>query len=380
MHNKKNFKLGKKAIIIGVIAVALLFVSSATAVPQTHGSIIVEKLDKIEKAKTISSILSETIDIENLDSDELMIDSVFMLAVLTEQIISMARNPDGDLDISAIQSAAEKIERVEIDEKDVILKTQDCLDLLSTTIDEMLTEKELSNEELILFKTLKTYVLKMQSLIDDEVLNSDISTEQEMGGLIQKLLSIILILLLIPFMILNGVINGVIGIIMGVLRCISALIRLVILFFAGAQGMLTLTAFFVIFMGIMSRIGLKLFSNIAAPILALITARLIPAIGTLLGGLSLAVHSIVALLIIFAIPIAIAMIIIVVAIVLGGEDITATLASVLEVVFGILILVPGLEDILHQMWDWLEENIQDWPEWPFETQQAVLAKGIATTT
>jgi len=160
---------------------------------------------------------------------------------------------------------------------------------------------------------------------------------------------------------------------MGVLRCISALIRLVILFFAGAQGMLTLTAFFVIFMGIMSRIGLKLFANIAAPIFALITARLIPAIGALFGGLSLAVHSLVALLIVFAIPIAIAMIIVV----LGGEDITATLASVLEAIFGILILVPGLEDILHQMWDWLEENIQNWPEWPFGTQQTVLAKRIA---
>jgi len=374
MHNKRNFKLGKKAIIIGVIAVALLFISSATAVPQTHGSIVVEKLDKIETVETISSILSETIDIENLDSDEVMIDSVFMLAVVTEQIIAMARDPDGDLDISAIQSAAEKIEREEIDEKDVILKTQNCLDLLSTTIDEMRTEKELSNEELIAFRTLKTYVLKMQSLIDDEVLNSDISTEQETGGLIQKLLSIILILLLIPFMILNGVINGVIGIIMGVLRCISALIRLVILFFAGAQSILTLTAFFVIFMGVMSRIGLKLFSNIAAPILALITARLIPAIGTLLGGLSLAVHSLAALLIIFAIPIAIAMIIIV----LGGGDMTATLASVVEVVFGVLILVPGLEGILHQMWDWLEANIQNWPEWPFEAQ-TVLAKRIATT-
>jgi len=219
MHNRKNFKLGKKTIIIGVMAVALLFVSSATAVPQIHGSIVVEKLDKIEAVKTISSILSETIDIENLDSDEVMIDSVFMLAIVTEQIISMTRNSDGDLDISAIQSAAEKIEREEIGEKDVVLKTQDCLDLLSIIIDGMLTEKELSNEELILFKTLKTYVLKMQSLIDDEVLNSAISTEQETGGLIQKLLSIILILLLIPFMILNGVINGVIGIIMGVLRC-----------------------------------------------------------------------------------------------------------------------------------------------------------------
>jgi len=89
----------------------------------------------------------------------------------------------------------------------------------------------------------------MQSLIDDEVSNSDISTEQETGGLIQKLLSIILILLLIPFMILNGVINGVIGIIMGVLRCISALIRLVILFFCWCTGHVDINSIFCNFYG-----------------------------------------------------------------------------------------------------------------------------------
>jgi len=378
MENKKNFKLGKKAIIIGVMVVALLFVSSSTAVSQTQGSIVVEKLDKIEEVKTISSILSETIDIENLDSDEVTIDSVFMLATVTEQIISMVRNQDGDLDISSIKIAAEKIEREKVDEKDVIFKTQGCLDLLSTKIDEMLTEKELSNEEIILFKTLKTYVLKMQSLIDGEVLNSNMSTEQEKEGFIQKFLLIILIILLIPFMILKGGIKGVIGITMGVLRCISALIKLTILFFAGAQGMLTLSAFFVIFMGVMSRIGFKLFSNVAAPILSIITARLVPAIGSLLGGLSLAVHSLVALLIIFAIPLAIVIIVMVVAMVLGEGDMTATLASLLETIFGMLILVPGLEDILHQIWDWLEGNIQNWPEWPFETQTTVLAKRIAT--
>jgi len=240
-----------------------------------------------------------------------------------------------------------------------------------------LTEKDLKNEDLILFKTLKTYMLNMQSFINGEVLNSDISTEEETEGLIHKLLSIILILVLIPFMILSGVINGVIGIIRGTLRCIGALSKLVILFFAGAQSMLTLTAFFVIFMGIISKIGLKLFANIVAPIFALITARLIPAIGSLLGGLSLAFHSFIALLIIFAIPIAIAMIIVVVAIVLGGGDTIATLASVLETVFGILILIPGLENILHQIWDWLEGNIQNWPEWPFEIQ-TVLTKKSAT--
>jgi len=39
MRNGKRIKLGKKAIILGAIVVALLFVSSATAVPHTHGSV-----------------------------------------------------------------------------------------------------------------------------------------------------------------------------------------------------------------------------------------------------------------------------------------------------------------------------------------------------
>ena len=372
MQNKKNVRLGKRSIIIGVMLVSLLFVSSATAVPQTHGSIVVERLDKIEKVKTISSILSETIDTKNIDSDKVTKDSVFMLSVITDQIISMARSIDDDLDTFSILDAAKKIKLEEINENEVILKTQECLILISNLIDEILTEKELSKEEIILFKNLKTYTLKTLSSIDDEVLNSDIYTQQEKEKLIQKLLFIILLILLIPFMILKGSINGLIGITIGVLRSICALIKLVILSFTGAQGILTLTAFFIIFIGVMSKIGIKFFSNIASPVLAIITARLVPAIGSLLGGLSLAIHSALALLIIFAIPIAIAIIIIVLATLLGGGNITAILASVLKTIFGILILIPGLEDILHQMWNWLEENIQNWPEWPFETQTTIM--------
>lgn len=340
MRNGKRIKLGKKAIILGAIVVALLFVSSATAVPQTNGSVVVEKLDEIEKIETIYSILSEEIDIENLDSDETTIGTVFMLVAVAEQIISMARDPDGDLDVSAIQSAVEKIDREEINEKDVILKTQDCLDLLSTTIDEMLTEKELSNEELIAFRTLKTYVLKLQSMTDGAALNSNISTEKGGEGLLQKLISIILIILLIPFMILKGVISGVIGIIAGTLRGIGALIKLVVLLFAGVQSMLTLTAFFVIFIGIMSRIGIKLFAAVGAPIFAIIISRLIPTIGSILGGLSIAVHSLVALLIILAIPLSIALIVGIIILLLGEEENQPEiLALILETISGIRMII-----------------------------------------
>ena len=378
MYNKKHFNLGKKAVILGVLAVVILFVSSATAVPQVHGSIAVEKLDDIERVKTISSILSEQIDIENLDSDETTISSVFILATVTEQIISMAKNPDSKLDASAIQNAVEQVKAGEIDEKDIISKTQDCLNLLSITIDEMLAEKDRSKEEITVFNILKTYLLKLQSLIDNEASNSDTANEKEKEGLLQRLVTIILILLLIPFMILKGVISGLIGIIGGVIRGIFALVKLVILLFVGLQSALTLTAFFVIFMGIMSKIGINLFSRVGAPLLAFILARMIPAVGSFLGGLSLAVHSLTALLIILAIPLSIALIIVLLVILLGeGGGMVAILAPVLETIFGILITIPGLEDILQQIWTWLEDNIQDWPEWPFGTQVVLTKRSVA---
>jgi len=276
MYNRKYFRLGKTAIMIGALAVALLFISSATAVPQVHGSAVVKKLDEVEKIKSISNILSKEMDISNLDSDEAVFNSVFMLAVITEQIIFTIKNPDSDLDVSAIQRAAEKISMGKIDEKNIISKTQSCLGSLSVIIDEMSTKKDLSERELSAFKILKIHVLKMRSLMDNDALNLGLSVRHEAVGL------------------LGGV------------------FKLVVLLFAGAQSMLTLTAFFVIYMGIMSKTGLKLLAAVGAPIFASIVFRLIPVTGSLLGSLSLAVSSLLALLLIFAIPLIIILVIVLV--------------------------------------------------------------------
>jgi len=377
MNNKKHFNLGKKAIILGVLAVVILFVSSATAVPQVHGSITVEKLDEVERMETITNILSEQIDIENLDSEKTTIDSIFILATVTEQIISMVKNSERKLDASTILSSFEKIEIGEIDEKDIISKTQDCLGLLSITIDEMIVEKDRSKEEITVFTNLKTYLLKLQSLIDNDASNIDKYNEEENVGLLQRLVTIILLLLIIPFMILSGIISGLIGVLGGVVRGIFALVKLVILLFAGMQSALTLTAFFVILMGIMSKISINLFSRIGAPLLSIIISRMVPAIGKLLGGLSLAVHSLIALLIILAIPLSIVLIVVLLVVLLGdGGGITSILAPVLESLFGILITIPGLEDILLQVWTWLEDNLQDWPEWPFVAQNMLIKRSV----
>jgi len=377
MNNKKHFNLRKKAVILGVLAVVILFVSSATAVPQVHGSITVEKLDEVERMETITNILSEQIDIENLDSEKTSIDSIFLLATVSEQIISMVKNSDRRLDASTIPSSLEKIEIREIDEKDIISKTLDCLGLLSITIDEIIVEKDRSKKEITVFTNLKSYLLKLESLVDSDASNIDKYNEEEKVGLLQRLITIILMLLIIPFMILSGIISGVIGVLGGVVRGIFALIKLVTLFFAGLQSALTITAFFVILMGICSKIGINLFSRIGAPLLSIIISRMVPAIGKLLGGLSQAVHSIIALLIILAIPLSIVLIVVLLVVILGeGGGIASILAPVLESLFGILITIPGLEDILLQVWTWLEDNLQDWPEWPFVNQDILTKKCV----
>ena len=377
MNNKKHFNLRKQAVVLGVLAVVILFVSSATAVPQVHGSITVEKLDEVERMETITNILSEQIDIENLDSEKTTIDSIFILATVTEQIISMVKNSERKLDAPTIISSFEKIEIGEIDEKDIISKTQDCLGLLSITIDEMIVEKDRSKEEITAFTNLKTYLLKLQSLIDNDASNIDKYNEEENVGLLQRLVTIILILLIIPFMIFNGMISGLIGVLGGVVRGIFALVKLVILLFAGMQSVLTLTAFFVILMGIMSKISINLFSRIGAPLISIIISRMVPAIGSFLAGLSLAVHSLIALLIILAIPLSIVLIVVFLVVLLGdGGGITSILAPVLESLFGILITIPGLEDILLQIWTWLEDNLQDWPEWPFVFQNMLIKRSV----
>lgn len=31
-----------------------------------------------------------------------------------------------------------------------------------------------------------------------------------------------------------------------------------------------------------------------------------------------------------------------------------------------LLKIEGLEEVLHQIWDWLGEHLPDWPDWPFD--------------
>lgn len=309
MYNKKYFGLsqglGRKAVILCAISIALLFISSATAVPQVHGSIAAEKIEKAEKLETISRLLSEEIDIDNLNSDEEKINSIFMLAAIVEQTIYMAENPDGNFDVKAIQNAAEKISNDEICKTDVVSKTQTCINSLYTVIDNMLTNEELSEEESYVFETLKNYVSKLQILLNEETPDEDTvfnSGSNGNDGFLQKLWSILMTILLIPLMILKGVFKGSVVILGGLLKGIGSIVTIILLMLAGFQTSLVLAGFFIIYIGILSKIGIKIFAAIGAPIFAILSASLTLAIGSVLGNISVVIHSILAVLTIFAIP------------------------------------------------------------------------------
>jgi hypothetical protein len=128
-------------------------------------------------------------------------------------------------------------------------------------------------------------------------------------GILSKILSVIIFILLIPFTILKTLILGAIGLISAVIRLVVSIIKLSILTITGIQGSLIIIGLFLIFMGWMSKIGLNIITKVASPVFSFILFRIIPNIGKMLGGITQMLYSILALIVIFAIPIAIALIV-----------------------------------------------------------------------
>jgi len=215
MLNNGYLGLRKKVVVLCAISIALLFVSSATAVPQVNGSIAVEKIDKVAEIETIFKILSEKIN----------------------KIL-------GNNDIS---------------EDDVILE----------------------------------------------------SNNNNGNGLLSRVFSIILELL-------KTFTQGAIGLLEGLLRFIGSLLSIILLIFARLQTTLTIAGFYMIYAGIMSKIGIKILSILSVPLRALLSSKLTIKIGELLGYLSIVFHDLLAVLIVLAIPL---LIVAAVLILLGEEGV-----------------------------------------------------------
>jgi len=199
MANNRHLGLRKKVVVLCAISFALLFVSSATAVPQVNGSIAVEKIDKVAKIETTFKTLYEKIN--NI------------------------------------------LENNEISDDDIILK----------------------------------------------------SNSNNGNGLLSRVFSIILEFL-------RTFTKGAVGLLEGLFRFIGSLITIILLIVARLQSTLTIAGFFMIYSGIMSKIGIKILSILSAPLRALFSSKLTIAIGELLGYISVIIHDILAVLIVLAIP------------------------------------------------------------------------------
>ena len=223
MMSQKLRKSGKLFTAICAMTIALLFVSTVTAVPQVQSRSLMDKISEKEQFQTIISQLN---DGENIGTQDL----TSFLQALIELLINFIR-------------------------------------------DHLVGENG-----------------KLPSLD---------------SGLLNIVLSILKTLFTIPIMLIQFLLSTSVGIVNGFIKLIKAIISIILLIFGGIQTVLTLGAILLLFIGIMSKIGIKALAVMGAPIFALLTAQIIISMGELIGGLSVAIFSILALLIFLAIPLAI---------------------------------------------------------------------------
>lgn len=298
MYAKKPLGLRKKGVILGAIAIAFLFISQTTAVAQVQGSAVVDQIEQYHQTNDITSLL---FNLKNTNTDNTALSYLYLLILLDEKLIDAITQPE-DISISFTQ-LGEELENQEITETILVEKTQDCVVSLEESINALMQSDDLSPEKRTALQSLESLLATLQSLLENKnILNNGGGGG---GGFFEKLLSILLTLLLIPLIIIKGIIKAAIGILGGLLKILSALVGIVVLMFLGLQAGLTLTAFFVLLMGVISKIGIKVFAVIAAPIFALLAAQITVLAGSVLGGISLALHSLIAIALIFAIPLAI---------------------------------------------------------------------------
>ena len=122
------------------------------------------------------------------------------------------------------------------------------------------------------------------------------------GGILNFLMA----LLSIPLLVIKILLKAGVALVDSILKIIGSIIGIIVLIFLGLQTGLTLSALLVILMGIISKIGIKVFAVVGSVIFALLAAQITTLSGAILGGTSMIVHSIIAFALFLAIPIVIA--------------------------------------------------------------------------
>lgn len=272
---------GKTTIFLTFI-ITLLLISTTTAVPQAQGQILNDQIDRYDTVRDFNTLL-ETVSTEQTDAEES--NTYSMLITLSNKLIELLSN-------------SENIAMTDI------LSDDSFQPLLTDNLDE-LNDPKSQKLDFQFWQTLITWLINL--------LKNRITGDGDGGIPIGDGLNFLEILKSI-FASLSGILGilfkilakGITGLITGIIKIIVSIISIFLLFLAGIQTVLTLGAFFFLFLGIMAKIGIQAVSIIGAPLFAILSALISVSLGTLIGNLSMILFSLIALVVLFALPIGIA--------------------------------------------------------------------------
>lgn len=298
MINKRTY--GRKTIpLFGSIAIVLILLSAVTAVPQQTSSVVVDQIDKKEQLNT----LMETINSEEITEQGMLTIASFILNLANSLIRDVQQNPENvELTEEKILNAvSDPSEDATVDQ--VISQTETTLNELQETV-ESLKESNNAASQSIDISSLENIITLLVTFLQDNLLSGDINIGgNSNGGLLSKIGNVFGVILSVITFILKGIVQAVSLLLGGILKVVTALVSIVLLILAGIQTTLTIGAFFLIFLGFVSKIGLSIFSILGAPVFAILAAQFTISAGKLLGGLTMGLLSLLALLVFFALPI-----------------------------------------------------------------------------
>jgi hypothetical protein len=290
----------KKEVLtaLGAIFIVSLLISAVTAVPQQNAEILNDQIDKKEKMNTFIDVIEGT---ENSDTSTILFMS-FLLNIADQLIREIQNEPDQlKLSDELIYDSIPDIDEITT-EKDISYHTLSTLQNLKDRVAKI-DDTDGQKMDLSILKSLITLLIsfiKEKLLAENTTADDGDNANNDWMSTLKEILKVFASILAF---LLQGLLKGISLLIGGILRIIAAILTIVVLMLAGLQTILTVSGFLLVFMGFMSKIGLKIFSVIAAPVFALLAAQFTVSMGTLLGGLSMALHAILAFVLIFAIPI-----------------------------------------------------------------------------
>lgn len=359
VHKELRWRNG--AVVLGVIALVCICISSVTAVPQMQGSLVVERLDDTSRSEALYQALQDPSRLEAFASQDNQMQILFIIASLIESILPLAEDSSQEFDIDQLQLMIDPGMIEMMSEEMLTEKTQGCLMRISECLEDRMDNQCLPETEKAQYQIIQGNVATVASFLERPM-------SPQTAEIVQQVLSLLLTLLLLPLLVLQGVLQAALGVIGGLIRCVLLLVKIVLLVVVGVQSVLTLSALGIIFMGIMSKLALKLFTLVASPLAGIIASRITSLIGNLLGSVSLVMHSFVALALIFAIPLSIAVLVLILSQRSNPDDEAeeeSLLTSLMVLTFGLLIKVEGTENLLHMLWVWMGNQIDALPEWPY---------------